>query len=115
MTAAREDTAGTAYERKRDNKILAAAEDKRPLVERLYSLWGEMKAAGWQDMVYAPHDGTEVELIEMGSTGIFKAAWVSFGHDPLDTCGCFFGPDGRDVWPMRGVMWRPVKPSKGVS
>lgn len=106
------DIAGTASERKRAAKVVKAMADERPLVDRLYSLWHELRAAGWQDMLYAPKDGSDIEMIEMGSTGVFRARWRSYSHEPLDTCGCFFGEDGGNAWPMRGVMWRPIKPKK---
>lgn len=107
-----DDTAGMRHDQKRKAKVLSAMHDQRPLPERLFSLWGEFRAAGWQDMTYAPKDGTEIELVEMGSAGIFKARWHSFEHDSLGICGSWFGFDGGQEYPMRGVMWRAIKIKK---
>lgn len=71
-----------------------------------YKAYVALKDEGWQDAIYAPKDGTEIEIIEVGSTGIHKVAWSSFDHQPLDTCGCFFG--GAEGYPSHPVLWRRV-------
>lgn len=76
-------------------------------IDLMFEAWTRLKSCGWQDMMYAPHDGTDIEVIEMGSTGIHTAAWISFKHEPLDMCGAFF-VDGN--WPSHPLLWRPVKP-----
>lgn len=100
------DVSGLTAEQKRKRKILDAAKDTRPITERLFSLHCEMLAKGWQDIMHAPKDGTEIEVVEMGSTGIHKAIWHSLEHDSLNNCGCFF-VDGD--WPSRPTYWRPIK------
>lgn len=75
-------------------------------LERLHAAWADLRKEGWQDILYAPKDGTEVEIIEVGSCGIHKAVWFSYGHDPLNTCGSFF-VDGE--WPSNPILFRLIK------
>jgi hypothetical protein len=80
--------------------------DDQSGIARLYSAYRDLLAAGWREAMYAPKDGTEIEIIEMGSTGIHKVAWCSFGHKPLDSCGCFFG--GAEGYPSHPVLYRLI-------
>lgn len=105
---ASDDVAGENYKAKKRAKAAAIAVDDRPPIERLYSAWSDLKAQGWTEINYAPKDA-EIEIIEPGSTGIFRARWHSFGHKPLDSCGCWFAEDGGDLWPSRPILWRIPK------
>lgn len=58
---------------------------------------------GWKEMMHAPKDGTEIEVIELGSTGIHRAVWVETGPTKHDG-DWFVGPDGDCSNP---VLWRP--------
>ena len=62
-------------------------------VKRLHEL-------GWQDPVYAPKDGSQLDLIEPGSTGIHRGAYT--GKWPN---GSWWIYDG-DCWPSRPVLAR---------
>lgn len=108
MANNQEDHAGRQHERKRANKLASLATDERPAITRLYSAWSDLKAEGWREIMYAPKDGTEIEIIECGSTGIHKAVWLSFEHKPFDSCGAFFA-DGN--WPSSPVLFRNIKKS----
>lgn len=76
-------------------------------IDDLYAAYRALQGEGWQDAIYAPKDGTEIEIIECGSTGIHKVSWQSFDHQPLDSCGCFFG--GAEGYPSRPILWRPIE------
>lgn len=104
---AHDDVAGEAHKSKQRIRASAHATDERPAIDRLYSAYRDLLAHGWQDAMYAPKDGTEIEIIEMGSTGIHKVAWASFDHKPLDSCSCFFGD--AEGYPSHPVLFRKLK------
>lgn len=99
----RQDVKVAKGELRRAAKIITDAANS-PAIDRLFSVWAELRNEGWQDMAYAPKD-EEIEVIELGSTGIHKAVWFSFGHkdDKLDQCGSWF-IDGD--FPSDPVLWR---------
>lgn len=91
MAYSPDDVARAEYHRKQRQRAADNAVDSRPAIERLYSAYRDLISQGWLEALYAPKDGTEIEVIELGSTGIHKVTWSSFGHKPLDSCGSFFG------------------------
>lgn len=107
-----DDVAGETHKAKQRSAAASRATDNRPAIDRLYSAYRDLLSQGWREALYAPKDGTEIEIIELGSTGVFKAVWCSFGHEPMDTCGSFFGQDGGDTYPCRVAVWRAVKSPK---
>ena len=68
--------------------------DEQAALRVLYMAWERLKDFGWNDPVYCPKDGTEFDVIELGSTGIFsglyRGEWPD-GHWEL--------MDDRDVYP----------------
>jgi hypothetical protein len=60
----------------------------------LYMAWSRLKDFGWNDPAYCPKDGTEFDVIELGSTGIFSCRYV--GEWPR---GLWEYMDDRDVYP----------------
>lgn len=76
-------------------------------IDDLYAAYTALRKDGWRDVIYAPKDGTEIEIIELGSTGIHKVSWQSFDHQPLDSCGRFFG--SAEDFPSHPVLWRPIE------
>lgn len=56
-----------------------------------------LKEMGWRDAIYAPKDGSPLELVEPGSTGIHA------GY--RDAEGRFWIVDD-DVWPSRPTLFR---------
>lgn len=105
-----DDVAGETYKRKQRARAADRATDDRPAIERLYSAYRDLLAQGWTDQFSIPKDGSEIEIIEMGSTGIFKACWHSFGHADCPDYGCFFAADGGQHYPSKPVLWRRIKP-----
>lgn len=45
-------------------------------INRLWDAWYRLKELGWKDAQYRQDDGIEVEVIELGSTGIHKRAYL---------------------------------------
>lgn len=77
--------------RERRNDLMP---DEQAALRVLYMAWERLKDFGWNDPVYCPKDGTEFDVIELGSTGIFsgryEGKWPE-GHWEL--------MDDRDVYP----------------
>lgn len=97
--------------RKRAHRAAAASVDNHPAIERLASVYIDLCNEGWREIMYAPKDDTEIEVIECGSTGIHRARWRSFNHQPLNSCGCLFIAEAGDLWPSHPILWRPIKPT----
>jgi len=55
------DATAEPHRRKMERKVVAALEDKRTPLEKLHSAYHELKAAGWDDICYAPK-GIEVKV-----------------------------------------------------
>jgi hypothetical protein len=77
-------------------------------IAALYAAYRDLLSQGWREAFYAPKDGTMIEIICLGSIGMFKASWHSFDHQPLDGCGCFFAEDGGNLYPSEIAVWRPI-------
>ena len=78
--------------------------DDKAALHQMFEGYQRLKELGWKDAIYAPKDGTEIDVIEAGSTVIHKVAWRSFGHAPLDSCGCFFSAE--EGWRSRPILFR---------
>ena len=83
-----------------------SASEFRELI-RLFEAWQALKLLGWQEPRYFkwPPDGTEFELIELGSTGIHRAVTWSGKRD------CVWVD--RD-WPSHPFLVREVRRSSDV-
>jgi hypothetical protein len=72
-------------------------------IAALFEAQLRLKDFGWQDPIYAPKDGSPLELIELGSTGIHR------GHyDGEWPTGCWYLYDG-DLWPSRPALARATQ------
>lgn len=56
---------------------------------------------GFRRMGSAPKDGTWVEIVEPGTTGIFPAQ--------MDDKGRWWVEAHGDLWPGRPALWRPME------
>jgi hypothetical protein len=82
-------------------KRAAEMPDDQTAIRVMSNAHSRLMELGWRDATYAPADGSDLELIEVGSTGIH------LGY--RDTDRCFWIVDD-DVWPSRPVLWRAVQP-----
>lgn len=63
-----------------------------------------LKELGWKDPIYAPKDGSALDILEAGSTGIHR------GHyDGVWPTGSWWIVDD-DLYPTRPVLARPHQP-----
>lgn len=69
-------------------------------INQLFNAQLRLKDFGWKDPIYAPKDGSELDLIELGSTGIHRGRYE--GEWPT---GGWWLYDG-DVWPCRPALAR---------
>lgn len=66
-----------------------------------------LKDLGWREIIYVPKDGTTFEVIEPGSTGIFRCHWQQ-----TPPRGSFWiEEDGGS--PSHPVLWRPPAQRRG--
>jgi hypothetical protein len=74
--------------------------DEQAAIRQLWDAQERLKELGWKDPVYAPKDGSPLDVIELGSTGIHRAYYE--GEWPN---GVWWLHDG-DVWPCRPALAR---------
>lgn len=68
--------------------------DEQAALRVMFMVWERLKDFGWNDPVYCPKDGTEFDVIELGSTGVFSGRYVGTWPD-----GHWELMDDRDVYP----------------
>lgn len=73
-------------------------------IAQLSAVLYRLKDLGWRERMYAPKDGTMIEVIEPCSVGTFDANyWDGVG---------WFSHDAEDSYPSDFIMWRPKKNPK---
>jgi hypothetical protein len=82
-------------------KRAADMPNEQDAINQLWDAQERLKELGWKDPVYAPKDGSPLDVIELGSTGIHRAYYE--GEWP--TAGGWWIHDG-DVWPCRPALAR---------
>lgn len=78
---------------------MSTANGERATINKLFAAYNRLTELGWRSAFYAPRDGTPIELLEAGSTGIHT------GHRDAD--GSFWIADADDSWPSMPVLFRP--------
>ena len=75
--------------------------DEQAAIRMFFEAYARLKELGWRDTVYGPKDGTWVDAIEPGSTGIhtcrYSGEWPN-GYWLISECG--------DLWPSHPVLFR---------
>ncbi len=61
-------------------------------------------AAGWQDIIYCPKDGTRFLAVVAGQADVLRCHYS--GEWPT---GSWFVEDCGDLWPARPILWRPLR------
>lgn len=87
-------------ERRRAERA-AKLPDERSAIEAMFEAWLRLKELGWSEAIYCPKDGSAFEVIEPGSTGIFRCHYD--GDWPK---GTWRVEDGGDLWPSRPILFR---------
>jgi hypothetical protein len=89
-----------------DARRKAAMPSEQSAILALQDAWTRLQDFGWTRPEYAPKDGSPLDIIELGSTGIHsgryegewpKGSWWLFGYG--------------DVWPTRPAMCRAATPA----
>lgn len=78
----------------------SAAEDA--MLGEMFRAWHELRGMGWLEMFGYPDDGTVVEVITAGSTGV---------HDAKVMNGSWWVLFANDLWPAHPILWRPKRPA----
>ena len=73
-------------------------------IDLMHDCYIRLKELGWNDPQYCPKDGSEFDVIEIGSTGIFKCRYQ--GEWPKGTYWLF---DGEDSYSSRPAMYRKTE------
>lgn len=80
--------------------------DEQAARHMLFDAWLRLKDFGWKEAMYCPKDGRMFEVIEAGSTGVFKCEYN--GEWPT---GSYWIHSDNDLSPSRPVMYRDFPPN----
>lgn len=89
-------------------KRVADMPTEQDAINALNQAYTRLKELGWQDPVYAPKDGSQLDLIEAGSTGIHQGTYE--GKWPK---GAWWIYSDGDIWPSRPVLARSTRTEAG--
>jgi len=84
-----------------DRKRKELMPDEQTAIRIFFDAWLRLKELGWKEAMYCPKDGSTFEVIEAGSTGIFKCHYE--GEWPT---GSYWLEDAHDSWPSRPTLFR---------
>lgn len=74
---------------------------ERDAINVMFEAWQRLKELGWNEAIYCPKDGSSFDVIEPGSTGIFRAHYT--GKWPT---GSWWLEDHGDLWPSQPILFR---------
>lgn len=80
--------------------------DEDAAVKMFFDAWLRLKDFGWREAMYCPKDGRLFEVIEAGSTGIFKCEYN--GEWPT---GSYWIHADNDLIPSRPTLYRELPPN----
>lgn len=69
----------------------------------LFDAYERLRELGWREWIYMPKDGTEVQLIEAGSTGVHRGHYQ--GKWPKGSV--WIAEDG-DLWPSHPILFKAI-------
>ena len=84
--------------------LAARLPDDAACLDTMCDAYHRLGKLGWSNAIYCPKDGSSFEVIEAGSTGIFRAHYSGKWPD-----GTWWVEDGGDLWPSRPILWRPIQ------
>lgn len=100
LTRAEGQTLWEECQRAHDDRV-ARMPDETSALKTMHDAYTRLKDMGWRDAIYCPKDGSTFEIIEVGSTGIFRAHYQ--GEWPS---GSWWAEDAGDLWPSRPCLFR---------
>lgn len=100
LSAAEAETIWDSCQRAHQDRV-ARMPDEKSALNTLHDAYTRLKDMGWRDAIYCPKDGSTFEIIEVGSTGIFRAHYQ--GEWPT---GSWWAEDAGDLWPSRPALFR---------
>ena len=66
--------------RRKPPRTTPATPDEQTALVKMLDAYLRLRSAGWREAAHAPRDGTPLEVIEPGSTGIHYATRDDAGH-----------------------------------
>lgn len=75
--------------------------DEKTALSVMHDAYVRLGELGWRCASYCPKDGSSFQVIEAGSTGIFRAHYQ--GEWPT---GTWWLEDEGDLWPSRPILFR---------
>ncbi len=90
--------------KREDDDLAARIPDEQAALRLLADVHRRLKQLGWNDPIYCPKDGSPLDVIEIGSTGIHRARYE--GEWPK---GGWWIEDAGDLWPSRPTMARTAR------
>lgn len=100
LTRAEADAMWQAAEAEKADRV-ARMPDEKDAIKTLFDAWLRLKEIGWNDASYCPKDGSAFQVIEAGSTGIFRCRYE--GEWPK---GSWWVEDANDIYPSRPILYR---------
>lgn len=73
-------------------------------IKAMFEAYDRLRELGWKEIIYCPKDGSAFEVIEAGSTGIFRCHYEGEWPD-----GSWWIEDAGDLWPARPILFRRIK------
>lgn len=86
---------------RREQQDAADMPDERAALAVMHRAFDRLRKLGWTQACYCPKDGSTIEVIEAGSTGIHKAHYE--GKWPN---GSFWIHEDGDLWPSQPILFR---------
>lgn len=100
LTRAEGEAIWAAAEAERE-KRQADMPDEQTALNVMGSAFQRLRELGWREAIYCPKDGTSLQIIEPGSTGIHRAHY--HGEWPK---GTWWVEDDGDLWPSRPCLFK---------
>jgi hypothetical protein len=100
LTAAEARSFWEASERQKEARA-ALMPDEQSAIDAMFEAWVRLKELGWREAQYCPKDGSSFDVIEPGSTGIFRGHYSGDWPD-----GTWWLEDAHDLWPSRPILFR---------
>jgi len=75
--------------------------DEKTAIRAMFEAFDRLRELGWREAIYCPKDGSAFEVIEPGSTGVFRCHYE--GEWPK---GSWWIEDDGDLYPSHPILFR---------